>query len=109
MPGGRWRVVPPKVPDQLSSGNGGSRVQDQVGEQCPLFRPAQPQDLCPVRDLNRPEDSELEVTSPPHASKLAPAHDYGQGAPHGGEAPSYLRFEQFATVLRPGRSKLRLG
>src|SRR6266700_7930065 len=72
MLGGRWRVVPPQVLDQPSSGNGGSRVQDQVSEQCPLFRPAQPQDPCSVRDLNRPEDAEREITNPPHGSKLAP-------------------------------------
>src|SRR6266700_4176360 len=108
MLGGRWRVVPPQVLDQPSSGNGGPRVQDQVGEQCPLFRPAQPQDPCSVRDLDRPEDAELEVTSPSHGSKLAPAGDSCQGALRCGETASYLHFEQSATALRPGSSKLRL-
>ncbi len=106
--GGRWRIVPPQVVDQPGNGNGVTRVQNQVGQQRPLFRPAQPKNPGSVRDLDRPQDAELEVTPPRHGSNVAPAQGLGQSTPRGSRIASYQRSDKVATALRPGRSTLWL-
>jgi hypothetical protein len=68
----------------------GLRVEDQVGEERPLLRDAEREGARSVRDLDRPEDAELQFGPPRH-----------DGRGRVWNPPFNLLFERVATELRP--------
>src|SRR5262249_28300975 len=107
--GGRWGCVAPQVIDQPGGGNDASRVQDQVGEQRPLPRPAKREAASVLGGLDRPEQAELKATAPHHGCTLALAAGPRPVAIAIGKRVCDLRCEQTASVLRSASRTLLPG